>query len=472
MLCENKTYVTPTYSCTGPFNSVQGTFNGFCHIITSNNEEYKGFVLNNKKNGRGKLKTKRVIYNGEWKNDQKHGKGHMCLKYNDNIILIYDGEFENDKYVSQTIKYYNSKDNSISKIYIGNVNSNYFPEDENGIFIYGENDTLIEMACKFLNGEILEYNSYKTTSRVSEYDLEWKRINNGWVLYVNFNNKINLSHVIERNKKDVIIIIFNNGDIFNGNIIKENSDFKLYQNKCNGKYVFSNKTIFNGIINYSNMKLKLESGILESYGENAEKYVMKIFDGYYHDGEIINSNNIDLKYLYLRSFFFSIYVKTKKFKINYVKIENKIITNINIEFIDSYFYNCNSGDFDILKGEQVIQYIGNIENTNNKFNGDGELYLLDGRIFSGLFVNGIFTKGTIFFPDGKKYYGEFWNGKPHGKIRVEKNNEVQTEYYLFGFKTKILRLTNLCNKFSKKIKNLGTNDQIQFDEEMQKLKDE
>ena len=147
MLCENKTFVTPAYSCTGPFNSHDGTFNGLCHIITNNSEEYKGYMLNNKKNGRGTLKTKKFIYNGEWKNDKKHGKGNLCVKINDDV-LIYDGDFENDNYMSKTIKYCKSKDNSVYKIYIGNVNSNYLPEDNNGVFIHKFSSGEIEISCK------------------------------------------------------------------------------------------------------------------------------------------------------------------------------------------------------------------------------------------------------------------------------------------------------------------------------------
>ena len=98
MLCENKTYATSTYTCSGQFDPKSKTFCGKCHIICSNADEYKGFLVNNKKHGKGTLKTKKYIYEGYWQNDKKHGEGKMCIRYPD-TIAIYHGTFDNDIFV-------------------------------------------------------------------------------------------------------------------------------------------------------------------------------------------------------------------------------------------------------------------------------------------------------------------------------------------------------------------------------------
>jgi hypothetical protein len=256
------------------------------------------------------------------KNYQDLNNGHLCVKINEDV-LIYDGDFENDNYMSKTIKYCKSKDNSIYKIYIGNVNSNYFPEDKNGIFMYKFGMGEIDISCEIINGEIIEYNSYKSILSKNEYDIDWKRNNNGWSLYVIFNNKINIDHCIEKRDNN-INITFNNGDIFCGNIIEENNDFRSYYSKCSGKYLFSNNNVYNGIILYLGGKLKFESGVLETYDKNGKKYMMKIYDYFYYSGEICdNTNGINFGYLYLGFLCFLFMLKQKKVKLTMLRLKIK-----------------------------------------------------------------------------------------------------------------------------------------------------
>ncbi len=106
---------------------------------------------------------------------------------------------------------------------------------------------------------------------------------------------------------------------------------------------------------------------------------------------------------------------------------------------------------------------------------NGELYFLDGRIFSGVFLNGIFSKGIITFPNGKKYIGEFKNGKPHGRTKVVKNNKVTTEIYCYGIKTNLLYLSKWGNIIGKKIGSLidiNNSVGVNEDEEMLSKKED
>ncbi|ANQ10398.1 Uncharacterized protein PCOAH_00037870 [Plasmodium coatneyi] len=66
--------------------------------------KYVGDMKNKFYNGHGKLydKFNSLIYDGEWLNAQKHGKGKLLFKYF-NIWYLYEGQFSNDEIVDKGI---------------------------------------------------------------------------------------------------------------------------------------------------------------------------------------------------------------------------------------------------------------------------------------------------------------------------------------------------------------------------------
>ncbi|RYE13135.1 MAG: hypothetical protein EOP51_30290, partial [Sphingobacteriales bacterium] len=69
-------------------------------------------------------------------------------------------------------------------------------------------------------------------------------------------------------------------------------------------------------------------------------------------------------------------------------------------------------------GEGSIVYENGISHkgsySEGQFNGRGTMDYGSGSVFTGMFVNGIPTKGLQRFPDGMTYDGNFLNGEFHG----------------------------------------------------------
>ena len=337
---------------------------------------------------------------------------------------------------TQIVTYYSIKDNKIFKIYYGKLDNNYEPHDDIGKFIIYHNQCKIEVIGKCEKGKLISYFSYKSKSEYNDIDItnfDWNQKKDGWILYLKYKNS-NQNHVIERTNDD-ISIVYCVGDTFIGSIIESNetNNFAPCQNlKASGKYTFNDNSFFVGIIQYSNETIKLMNGVLETFDENKRKCSMKIVDNMYYSGEICN--NIDFKSICYGQFPFMVCVKSKRCKLNYLKVENKIIICVDIEFVDKYCYNCESGIFDPIDGEQIMQFRGEIKNKN--LNGNGILHFANGKTYTGMFSDSIFVHGTIIYSNGKKHSGNFLNGKnPHGIIHVEKNGESYCEYYAFGVKT-------------------------------------
>ena len=97
-----------------------------------------------------------------------------------------------------------------------------------------------------------------------------------------------------------------------------NIDFtSIDESKYNVHFMTFNNVITSGGASPDLSVRFYESGVLETYDKNGKKYIMKIYDYFYYNGEICNDlNSLNLKYLYFGLFVFSIYVKTNKCKIN------------------------------------------------------------------------------------------------------------------------------------------------------------
>ena len=72
-------------------------------------------------------------------------------------------------------------------------------------------------------------------------------------------------------------------------------------------------------------------------------------------------------------------------------------------------------------------YIGQWNNEGKK-HGVGTLHLMDGTIYEGNFINGLFSGiGTLTFPDGTLYEGQFQRGKYSGYGVYTRIDEMKFE---------------------------------------------
>ena len=94
-------------------------------------EEYKGEFVNNKKEGYGELIKEGLYYKGMFKNDKMEGEGYLELKHKDefgNHTEIYNGEFFNNLKHGRGKLITKMQDNSfktICTIYVGQFVSGY-----------------------------------------------------------------------------------------------------------------------------------------------------------------------------------------------------------------------------------------------------------------------------------------------------------------------------------------------------------
>ena len=190
-------------------------------ITYANQDIYEGEINNNKKEGKGTMIYENGnLYNGDWKKDLKEGNGILVTKNED----YYEGVFMNDYFMKGKIKYNNDD------IYEGNYNNN--KKNGKGVMKYKNGD--IYYGCwhndkkegkgkiEFFNGNIFEgnwkndiiegYGEMKNKNG-DLYEGKWENneLIEGTILYINgniFEGQFK-NNEIEKGK-----MILNNGDIY------------------------------------------------------------------------------------------------------------------------------------------------------------------------------------------------------------------------------------------------------------------
>ena len=94
--------------------------------LYTNKVIFEDEYLNGKKNGKGKEYNYegKVIFEGEYLNGKKHGKGK---EYNDSGNLIFEGEYLNDKKIKG--KKYDNEGNLILKLFANGEGKEYYQND-------------------------------------------------------------------------------------------------------------------------------------------------------------------------------------------------------------------------------------------------------------------------------------------------------------------------------------------------------
>ena len=343
----------------------------FGKYLYNNKDKYEGYIINNKRNGKGKMiYSNNDIYKGEWLNDKMNGYGIYKYKNGD----LYKGNFINNLKEGKGEYYY--KNNSIYK-------GNYKKDKREG---YG--------IMSFNNGEIYEGNwKNDKINGYGKYSYNEKKLNN------EIDNKI--CKIYEGEWKD---------EIWNGK----------------GKCILNDGTQFIGIFN--NGQIEKDVNILY---KNEDKYIGNIIN-YYKDGYgIMKYNNGDLYIGYWKNdkkngegkieynngnIFEGIFQNDEKLngifyynKEDYKKLEN-------IKDYEILFKNNKRNNY--IKG---IIYKGNYINDN--LNGkiiyiNPEEYFYDGNILNNK-KNGM---GKIIYNNGDEYIGEWKDNKKEGKGTMLYNN--------------------------------------------------
>ena len=116
---------------------------------------YEGEYLNGERNGKGKeYFENRLKYEGEYLNGERNGKGK---EYDDNGKLIFEGEFVN----GQAIKYYDYNDlmddflklHKVSKIYDSNNNKINSLNNKSGYYKLCDSHDILIFEGEYINGK-------------------------------------------------------------------------------------------------------------------------------------------------------------------------------------------------------------------------------------------------------------------------------------------------------------------------------
>tara|TARA_B100001093_G_scaffold370448_1_gene355423 strand:+ start:239 stop:1579 length:1341 start_codon:yes stop_codon:yes gene_type:complete len=248
---------------------LDGKFSGN-GILKKNNGIYDGEFLNNKKHGKGKMIYENgEIYDGEWFGDIINGLGKMTFKSSD----VYTGNFVNNKIHGKGRIDYKNGDNYEGMWVDNKKNGNGIMIYDNGNSYNGEwlNDKLDGF------GILQEYTSINNRfySKPNRYEGNFKlNSKNGKGKMKYENNNIYEGDWLNNKKHGQGKYTFANGDIYDGNWLNDtkhgkgklehnNGDIyngEFLNNKKHGKGIMKNKdgSIYNGIFKESDDGIDFE----------------------------------------------------------------------------------------------------------------------------------------------------------------------------------------------------------------------
>ncbi|CAK79445.1 unnamed protein product (macronuclear) [Paramecium tetraurelia] len=133
------------------------------HVIYSNDDEYQGELVNDKRHGQGTYKfVSGNRYEGEWKNHQKHGKGKLYYKNGE----LYIGDWIENKKCGEGMHFYINGDR-----YVGEWKDDQ--RDGMGLIYQSDNNTfygLFRMNKKFGMGYLFNSRERKYYKQQYEQD--------------------------------------------------------------------------------------------------------------------------------------------------------------------------------------------------------------------------------------------------------------------------------------------------------------
>lgn len=197
--------------------------NGMTRIKYQDNSEYYGEIKNNKRHGKGKLTTRKGVYEGEFKNNIFCGYGIYTYKDGSK----YEGEWDNGKRNGQ-----GKFSTSSGEIYEGTWKNNFIIEgthtNKKGYEYRGNFER-----CKYSGYGIRKYKNG------SKYEGEWaygRRMGKG--IFYSSNDRTTYEGEWKFDKKEGKgKLTFENGDIYEGNFKDDKFDgHGIYMYSSGGKY--------------------------------------------------------------------------------------------------------------------------------------------------------------------------------------------------------------------------------------------
>ena len=377
-------------------------------IVTETFEIYDGALdENGKYTGYGKLydgEIGKLIYEGEFKNGQRHGKGK---EYSDDGKVVYEGAYKNGSRKKGTYALHEG-------YYFKGTFKNNIP-DNGQLFLLEQTDKHINPKYNFNR-----YGDHKT------YDLKMVRTD---LKDIN-NSKLYISRQVTNNTE------FDRVNVCYLPRSKKSFIFTKYISKNMEKYYNDNNRILKSLSVEQEVKLTI-NGITKTYTIS----------------RIIRQNNNNKKIIGLRE---------GNDEIFYYKDKKLFYTNCNF---NEQTCICSGPEVYVYDYEGRNIYIGGI-NENGLFDCDrGVLYNEDHKlIYEGGFIDGRYDgfgmryttddsgqirliykgeikngkchgKGKLYFPNGKiRYEGEYLNGKRHGKGKEynEYGDLIRSGYFCEG----------------------------------------
>ena len=394
--------------------------------------DYVGTWLKGKWHEHGKLTTNEYIYLGGFKNGKKNGNGKLKYKYisiniddNKNKVKEYDGNWKNDKRHGHGIQTWHC-----GRKYIGNWTNDKMSKDGKMIYI-DENNIKKEYTGKFKydmpfgygkivweNGDVYDGyvkdkncmphgNGKKIYKNGDVYNGNWLNgmmSGHGIMEYKDINNEIKIYDGIWENnlKHGKCYILYRNNDIFIGNylndkkhgecIIKTNNKYRVYTYK-NGRPMDYHSISF---INKGKVKLDHKQYQFKYTGDIIKTYRNRnIFKCTYKNHKL-NGNAI-LDYTNNKD---ELNIKCIHYKYKNNKLNGKckyVYKNEDVKYIE--YINDKKHGLGFINYENGDTYVGNF--IHDKITGNGEMFYKA--------LNYIYTGE---FKDGKKYgYGKLYDNK-------------------------------------------------------------
>ena len=371
----------------------------------NNNVIYEGEYLNGKRNGKGKEfnENGELIYEGEYLNGEKNGKG---IEYN-KLLILFEGEYLDGKR-------WNGKGNVGSGIFDYEIKDGKGPVKDLKAKMLADKKTIFTFfEGEYLNGErkgiIKELipESYKTFDKItfeSEYSYGKK---NG------------------KGKEYIEAVLVFEGEYLNGKKWNGKQDIKADNNKKyeikNGKGFLLEFDCYDLIIFESEYLNGMKNGKGKIYGKNLNL----VFEGEYLNGM---KNGKSKEYNDEGKLIFEgIYLYDHK------KEGKEFFENGKIKYEGEYLFDKKWNGKEYAENGDIIKIINNgiekivgkkdknveyiEENNKNMNNAKAKEYDDNERlIFEGEYLNGMRNgKGKEYYLGELKYEGEYLNGKKNGK---------------------------------------------------------
>ena len=389
----------------GQINNKSGNLDGLGVFFWKNGIKYIGNWKDGNMHGLGNLfdKNNKFIFEGNFYNNKKYGKGKFVIKDNE----YYEGEFFDDKMEGKGCYYYNN----------GDFWEGYFKNNlKNGVGI---------MTYK-INGDIYLY-EFENDNYMGSIPLNHKEKEKLKNL-----QQEEMKKIIEKGKQKNIRI--NSDKNYNNYQLNKNDDLNNYTNK-----LYLQKSVFGLGVKITESKREVQESSEEKkhkkfleqikYYKKKEPFMLLKFLGlkplnYEEDLDLIENDG--RKYL-------GGVIRPNHPQNPSLREGRGVLYKENNYYVGYWKNNCPDGYFYIYNKEKLISFQGFLLNDfsiNPKYKAIS--YYSNGERYEGYFLNNKMNGfGIQYFSDGSSFTGNFSNGKFDGTGKYFYDNGLISEYITY-----------------------------------------